>query len=389
MKLLQVISTMDPKTGGPSQGIRNLNPLLTISGIEVEVLCLDDPFSDYKDSGLFHTIGKGKTSYQFHLGLKKWIIKNASQFDFIIVHGIWQFHNYAVYKALKVLKRQGVKVPKVVIMPHGMLDPYFQKSPDRKLKAIRNEVIWRITEKRAINAADAIFFTCQEELELARLTFLGYRPKKEMNVGYGIQHPPNYTNDMKIAFEQCCPTIKDKKYWLFLSRIHPKKGIDVLIKVYNELSKDGKNLPELVIAGPTESNYAQKMLDLAKGNKKIHFSGMLNESSKWGALYNCNVFLLPSHQENFGIAIIEALACKKPVLITKKINIWKKIVQGNGAWILDEPNSADFKDQLLAITNLTVEELDMKGKMAYDVFVNKFQVDSSCLNFINALKSLK
>ena len=388
MKLLNVISTMDPKTGGPSQGIRNISPLLIKYGIEVEILSLDDPSSKNNDSGLIHTIGQGKTSFQYHHGLKKWVIKNASQFDFIVIHGIWQYHNYAIYKALKVIKRKGMKIPKVVIMPHGMLDPYFQKSLDRKFKAIRNEIIWRLTEKRAINAADAIFFTCQEELELARTTFGGYHPKREINVGYGIQRPPNYTNEMKIAFDKCCPSIKEKKYWLFLSRIHPKKGIDTLIKVYNELVLEGHDLPELVIAGPTDSSYAKKMIELAKVNTNIHFSGMLSGDSKWGAFYNCEAYLLPSHQENFGIAIVEAMACKKPVLITKNINIWREIDEGNGGWNLDEPSTAEIKNQLITLANLSPEAIGIKGQNAFETFENKFLVDNCYVNFINRLNSL-
>lgn len=381
---------MDPKTGGPSQGLRNLNPFLLTQKIEVDILCLDDPKSDYFDANhvRIHKVGTGFTSFKYNKYLDTWLNEHIAEFDFISVHGIWQYHNFAVYKAIKNLKKKGIKAPKAVIMPHGMLDPYFQKAPDRRLKALRNEFVWRITEKNAINAADALFFTCEEELNLARTTFKGYKPKREINVGYGIQHPPIFKETMKFAFEELCPAIRNKQYWLFLSRIHPKKGIDILINVYSKLIKEGHQLPELVIAGPTDSEYAQKIVSIAQENPHIHFPGMVSGDSKWGVFYGCEAFLLPSYQENFGIAIVEAMACKKPVLITKHINIWKEIENGQGGWVLETPTKMELEKQLLSLSGLSKNKLEEKGEQAYTTFEEKFLVDYRAPEFIEALKSL-
>ncbi|MFV8393003.1 glycosyltransferase [Flavobacterium sp. LB2P6] len=390
MKILNVITSMDPKTGGPSQGLRNLSSFNLKLGLEVEVVCLDEVNQDYdvNDQVFIHKLGKGKTSFQYSPTLLKWLLLHIERFDYVSVHGIWQYHNYAVYKAIKILKKNNKKVPKVVIMPHGMLDPYFQKATDRKIKALRNELVWRITEKRAINAADAVFFTCEEELLLARNTFKGYQPRKDINVGYGIQRPPVYTPLMKTAFEEVCPQIKAKNYWLFISRIHPKKGIDLLIKAYSKLTDDNYSLPELVIAGPTSSAYAQQMVKKASNNNHIHFSGMLSGDSKWGAFYGCQAYLLPSHQENFGIAIVEAMACEKPVLITKNINIWREIEAGNGGWILDELNIDSIKKQLINISCHTDTALEIKGQHAFKTYQNKFDVEACATVFVATLHNL-
>jgi glycosyltransferase involved in cell wall biosynthesis len=381
---------MDPKTGGPSQGLRNLCSFNMKLGLYVEVVCLDDVNQDYGlDEKVFiNKLGNGKTSFQYSPVLLRWLLLNLERFDFVSVHGIWQYPNYAVYRAVKILKKRNKKVPKVVVMPHGMLDPYFQKATNRKMKALRNEIVWRLTEKRALNAADAIFFTCEEELLLARTTFKGYQPKKDINVGYGIAKPPIYRHEMKTAFEELCPPIKAKKYWLFISRIDPKKGIDVLIEAYAKLSEESHLLPELVIAGPTDSGYAQKMMDKANSNKHIHFTGMLTGDSKWGAFYGCEAYLLPSHQENFGIAIVEAMACEKPVLITKNINIWREIVDGNGGWILDEVKEYSIKKELLSMAGLTDNTLKIKGKHAFTTYQNKFDVELRAHVFIDTLKNL-
>jgi glycosyltransferase involved in cell wall biosynthesis len=382
---------MDPKTGGPSQGLRNLSSFNLKLGLEVEVVCMDEVNQDYhvNEEVFIHKLGKGKTSFQYSPNLLRWLLLNIERFDFVSVHGIWQYHNYAVYKAIKTLKKNNKKVPKVVIMPHGMLDPYFQKATDRKLKALRNELVWRLTEKRALNAADAIFFTCEEELLLARTTFKGYKPKKDVNVGYGIKKPPVYLPKMKMAFEESCPQIEAKKYWLFLSRIHPKKGIDLLIEAYTKLCKENHSIPELVIAGPIDSVYARQMVKKAKDNNRIHFSGMLMGDSKWGAFYGCEAYLLPSHQENFGIAIVEAMACTKPVLITKNINIWREIEAGNGGWVLEELNTESLEKQLINIAFLSETALEIKGKDAFDTYEKIFDVELRAHVFVDTLKKLE
>ena len=123
----------------------------------------------------------------------------------------------------------------------------------------------------------------------------------------------------------------------FLSRIHPKKGIDLIINAYLKLEEQGVDMPQLIIAGPgLETGFGQEMVNLANTSPNILFPGMLNGNAKWGAFYNCEAFILPSHQENFGIAIVEAMACAKAVLITDKVNIWHEIKDGNAGLVCDD-----------------------------------------------------
>lgn len=390
MKILRVITSMNPKSGGPCQGIRNINPHLVALGVDVEVVCTNNKEEEFQteDDFIIYKIGKGKTAYQYQPLLLKWLNKHIAEYDVVVVHGLWQYHNWAVYQAIKKLKKAKTNIPKVVIIPHGMMDPYFQKAPERKMKAIRNELIWNFIEKKCLNAADAVFFTCQEEMRLAATTFKGYNPKKTFNIGYGIQLPPLKKIAFKEAFEQKCPSIRKKKYWLFLSRIHEKKGVDLLIKAYNMLSKQNPALSELVIAGPTHTAFALEMIQLAAENPKIHFPGMLHGDEKWGAFYGCDVYVLPSHQENFGIAIVEAMACKKAVMISKHINIWKEIEAGKGGWILEELSQEAIEDQLSVIVALSDEALNIKGDQAFETYHNKFDVQQCATVFVNALKNL-
>ncbi|MEL1254254.1 glycosyltransferase [Flavobacterium sp. DGU38] len=389
MKILRVISSMHPSNGGPCQGIRNATPYFDKSGITTEVVCMDDPDTSYPvtDNFTIFKVGNGKTSYQYQPKLLKWLKQHIEKYDFVIVHGLWQYHNLAVYKAIRSLRKQQY-VPKVVIMPHGMLDPYFQKAADRKWKALRNQWVWEFIEKKCINQTDAVFFTCEEEMRLAATTFKKYNPKKVCNVGYGIQRPPENNITLKEEFYKNCPTAEGKKYFLFLSRIHEKKGVDLLIKAYNQLCVEGSDFPDLVIAGPTESDYAKEMIQLAVNNPKIHFPGMLSGKSKWGAFYNCEAYFLPSHQENFGIAIVEAMACKKPVLITKNVNIWTEIHEGGGGWVVSLEENNALKNVLSEIIEQSDENLEMKGLKAFETYLNKFDIDACANKYIQTLKNI-
>ncbi len=205
MKILRIIPSMDPVKGGPCQGIRNSIPeLIKIGNTTNEVVCLDSPKSSYlgQDTFKIHALEKGRTILAFSKKLQPWLMENYNRFDVVIVHGLWSYHSYAAIKAIIKHKKKHSVSPKLYVMPHGMLDPYFQKAKERRLKALRNEVYWKIIENKVINEADGLLFTCQEELLLAKTTFNNYRPKKELNVSYGIQEPPAYSKSMKqILFE--------------------------------------------------------------------------------------------------------------------------------------------------------------------------------------------
>lgn len=389
MKLLRVIASMDPSYGGPCQGIRNIVPVLQELGVHNEVVSLDDPAAQFlgKDKFLIHPLGPGAGPWKKSDKLIPWLQDNVSKFDAVIVHGLWQYYGHAVGKVMREL-RKTAKTPKLFVMPHGMLDPYFQRAPDRKLKAIRNWLYWKLIEEKVIHSADAVLFTCEAELLLAREPFRPYHPEAEINVGYGIQPPPAYTQEMKEAFLAKCPQVKDQPYLLFLSRIHEKKGVDLLIQAYAKIASD--DAPKLVIAGPgMETKYGKQMSELVKSLRlqdAVVFPGMLNGLSKWGAFYQCEAFVLPSHQENFGIAVVEALASGRPVLITRQINIWKEIHAAQ-AGIIEEDNLEGAIGLLSKWQRLSVQEKADMGVNARKAFENNFEIQKTARRFLEAVSS--
>lgn len=379
MKVLRVISSMDPSTGGPVNGITSSIGELENLGISNEIVCLDNPDSDFvvKSKLQIYALGTCSNPWGYNKALKSWLLLNMPRFDAIIVHGLWLYHGYAVYSSLIALKKVGLKMPKLFVMPHGMLDPYFQKAPERRLKAIRNQIYWHLVEKRLINNADAILFTCEEEMLLAKQTFQGYSPKREINIGYGIQAPPTYDIRMSTAFFKCCPNVQGTPYLLYLSRVHPKKGADILVNAYMRLKKGGAILPKLVVAGPgLETYFGRHVQSLASAfPNDILFPGMLNGNEKWGAFYECEAFVLPSHQENFGIAVVEALACGRPVLITDKINIWREIEQ-DGCGIVGDDTTTGVMNLIsawLAQKNETETSISERAKLCFET-----RFDISC-----------
>ncbi len=387
IKVLSVIASMDPVYGGPSQGLRNSIPEWSKLRVHAEVISLDDPSSSFlqKDPFKIYAIGEGKTVWKYNPRLYKWLVQYIADYDVVLVHGLWLYHGYAARKALQRIKKNrsvATKFPRLFVMPHGMLDPYFQLAPDRKLKAIRNWFYWKLVESKLINTAEGLFFTCEEELLLARKSFTPYKPKKEINVSYGIARPPTFISEMKDELEIKCPQIINKKYFLFLSRIHPKKGIDLLIKAYNKVANsvhtDGNkfSLPHLIVAGPgIDTHYGKQMQKMAEG-QEIHFPGMLSGLSKWGAFYGCEAFILPSHQENFGIAVAESLACSKPVLISNQINIWKEIKNSN-AGIIENDTEQGVENLLYKWLGMPDSAKEQMSINAYNCYQENFDVAAS------------
>lgn len=394
MKLLSVVSSMDPTNGGIAQGIRNNVPHWEEHGIASSIVTSDSLHHAFVKQDKIIALGPGKTGWGYSKNLKEWMYEHIGSYTVIVVHGLWLYNNYVLYKAMEQLKKDGKAVPKLYVMPHGMLDPYFQKSKTRILKAIRNVFYWHLIEKKIIKAADAVLFTCEEEMQLAATTFSGYKPKKTFTIGFGIDTPPEFTPQQTIAFQALCPALQNKKYLLFLGRVDPKKGVDLLVDAYAIIKRkfwaESKQLPMLVIAGPGgDSPYGKELLLKVQNDpslaNSIFFTGMLQGDAKWGAFYGCEAFVLPSHQENFGIAVVEAMACSKAVLISNKVNIWREIELGKAGIIENDDLEGAFNFFTKWVSLNDTEKQEM-GLYAYKTYLTKFTAKATSAKFIEVLK---
>lgn len=377
MKIIHIVSGMDLKAGGVTQAVLSIGQGLQSQGVESEIVCLerDDKPMEYMPIPT-HRQGPAKTPWKYGKNLIPWLRQNWERFDAVIVHGLWQYHTYAAYQ---VWREKGKSKP-IYVMPHGMLDPYFQKAKGRRLKAIRNWLFWKLVERNIVNKATALLFTCETERLLARETFSPYRPTLEAVVGLGVEAPPLYESGMTAAFCEKAGLQSGEPYLLFLSRIHPKKGLDILVKAYLEVKQKAPSFPKLVIAGPgIETDFGQKVARLVEESEDVRLVGMLTGDPKWGALYGCEAFVLPSHQENFGIAVVEALACGKPVLISDQVNIWREIAKGE-AGLVAKDTLEGTRRLLIEWELLTAEKKEKMIQQTKKVYVEYFSIEKSATN---------
>ncbi|OWP61946.1 glycosyl transferase family 1 [Hymenobacter amundsenii] len=398
MKVLHVIADMDPVKGGVCQAVRTIIAGLAEVGVYNEVVSLDEPNSAFlaTDDFVVNALGLARGHWQYHPRLAPWLTENLERFDKVIVHGLWLYSGYAVQVAFRRLRqrRRAGQGPQLYVMPHGMLDSYLQTAPGRGWKVWRNTLYWHL-EKRLIEQADAVLFTCETERLMAWESYRPYAPRHEAVVGLGVEEPPAYRPAMREAFRAHCSGLGDAPYLLFLGRLHEKKGVDLLVQAYAGLAGGATPaavaaLPKLVVAGPgLNTPYGQLVQQLAFANPAlrtaIFFPGMLTHDAKWGAYYGTDLFVLPSHQENFGIAVVEALACRRPVLITEQINIWREVVAGGGALVAADTTEGT-RSALSQWLDLPKAEQQLAGEQARHSFEQQFALGPATVQLLAALE---
>ena len=326
MLLLHIVHTLNPDRGGPSESVRMFVLAHQRAGNRVEVATLDVPGSGFAKlvNCTVHECGPGRSNYGYAPRLVDWLEANHARFDGVIVNGVWQFHGVAARRVLAGRKPY-------VVFAHGMLDPYFkQRYP---LKHLKKLVYWILHEHRNLNRSQAVCFTSEEEKRIAGAGF-PFKRFRGVVVPYGTIGPEGEPEELKAAFLREFPTLKGKAYLLYLSRIHPKKGCDLLIEAFSHAAP--RDL-QLVMAGPDQAGWRPELEVLAAKLEltgRVHWTGMLSGSAKWGSFFGAEAFILPSHQENFGIAVADALACGLIPLISDKVNIAPDVA-GDGAGLVE------------------------------------------------------
>ena len=366
IKLLRVIRSIDKMNGGPIEGIRQITPHLNDRNIRTTVVSLDSPYTNNEQVEPFivKKIGPVYGKYGYKRKLISQIKELALESDVIIIHGIWQYHSFATREALKGLNKP------YFVYPHGMLDPWFKiKYP---MKHIKKQLYWWLAEYYVLKDAESVLFTAEREKELARESFTQYNVSEKV-VAYGTSEPPHDKEKQKDAFLKNYPNLQGKRIFLFLGRIHEKKGIDLLINAFAKTMSRIENTT-LVIAGPHNDDYKKKMEQLITKlnvSEKVIWTGMLVGDMKWGAFRSAELFCLPSHQENFGIAVAEALACGLPVSIAKPVNISNEILTGN-AGIIHEDDITGTIHALNEWIKMTSVDKQAMQKNAKKLFEDKY-----------------
>ncbi len=381
MKILHCIRSVNPAGGGPIAGLIARAPILKQQHHDVDIVSLDAPSSSYLADIPYrvYPLGPGLAGYGYTTRLVPWLKKYAQNYDCVIVNGIWQFNSFAVWLALRK-----TQIP-YFVFTHGMLDPWFKRT--YPLKHLKKWLYWPWAEYRVLRDARAVLFTSEAEKVLARASFWLYRCHEKV-VSYGTAGPEGEPEAQQASFWQDYPELLGKRLILFLSRIHPKKGCDLLIQAFAEIAQIDPAL-HLVMAGPDQVGWQATLEAESQAlgiSERVTWTGMLSGGLKWGAFYNAEVFILPSHQENFGIAVAEALACGLPVLISDQINIWQEIA-ADQAGLVGPDTLAGTQALLTRWLSLSPAAQAQMRQNARACFLSRFEIHQATASFINTVQS--
>lgn len=372
MKILHTIQSLSPADGGPPQAVRNLMRAYREWGVEAEAFCMDEPETEFlRDvAAPVHALGGRRSRFGYSTEVRRWLEAHAADYDAVVVHGIWSYQNLAVHAAAQ---KRGVPY---AVFPHGALDPWFNKQyPVKKLK---KSLFWR-WQYPVLRDAKAVLFTSETERELAGTSF---RPSlwNGIPVPYGAMEPEGDAAAQREAFLARMPQLADsggraRRFLLFMARIHEKKGCDLLLEAFARVAQSERDL-DLVMAGPDQVGLQVRLQGQARARgiaERVHWPGMLSGDVKWGALRCCEAFVLPSHQENFGIAVAEALACGRPVLISNQVNIWPDIAEDR-AGLVEEDSLAGTEKLLRGWLEMDSEKRSGYADRAIPCFRKRYSM---------------
>ena len=373
---------MDPKLGGPPDGVRTLIESFNKIGIKSGLAVIDCPTSPWLqniNAEILAVRGFGK--YKFSINFLVKLNKFVKNFDVIIIHGVWQFHSVAA--SIICLKQ---KSPYFQYL-HGALDKWFRE--EYIVKHFKKVIYFQLIEKKILKNSNGILYTSDGEIASQDKGFKIENSNK-LNVGFS----KNYLNQKKILsrknLEKIIPAIKNKTVILFLSRIHKKKGIDLLIKAIHRIDKVNNRILDdyvFLIVGPC-GDFIKLDIFVEQYNlgKLIVRIDWVEDKIKWSLLKHSDLLCLPSYSENWGAVVVESIMCGTPVLISNRVNIYKDIDDGNCGLICD-PNVSSVASTLLYW--MKSDKLFKKSleENCEKTFFHRYDSEKNIKNLLNSLES--
>jgi glycosyltransferase involved in cell wall biosynthesis len=338
MRLLVVTPSYWPATdlGGPIFSLHNLNKALAKKGFDVTVYTTNARLKGkvtadketlldgvkvtyFSFSGAFEFLNP--TGWQFSVPMRKALKKNIKDFDLVYILSVW---NYPVVMAASICRKFNKPY---IISPRGLLYPEtFGK------KMLRKRIYYNLLAKKFIQKAAAIHYTTHDEAENCH-NRLGLK-NKALVVPNGIDLSEFSSLPGNDEIRNRHPELKGKKVILFLGRLNWKKGLDILIKAYSRAAQE-RNDVHLLIAGGDDGykNTAERLVRDLRLSNRVTFTGPLSGREKLEAYAGSDIFVLSSYSENFGMTVVEAMACGLPIVISDKVGIYKE-VQDSSAGIV-------------------------------------------------------
>jgi glycosyltransferase involved in cell wall biosynthesis len=345
MKILHVIANLAPRYGGPSKACREMARAVAQLGHQVRIYTTnqdgpgilpvptDSPVWQEGVEVRYFPIQPPRfwgTSWPLARALRQEI----KTVDLVHVHNLYLFHDLVAGYCCRTL---GVPY---LIQPHGSLDPFIH----RRHRGRKRFMEWGF-QNRNIREASAILFTTAAERELAAPFTFG---TPGVVVPLGIDLDECAARPEPGSFRRRHPEIGDKPIILFFGRINFKKGLDILARAFGVVARQRQDV-HLVIAGPDNDGWGARVrpwLEEAGVLGRTTFTGMLLGPDKLAVLQDAAMFVLPSYSENFGIAVIEAMAAGLPVIISDRVNIWQEVQAGRAGRVIPCDAGA-LADQIL------------------------------------------
>ena len=332
MRVLHVIPSVSERSGGPATAIVPMCRALMREGIDVLLVTTDAGLHEARNGDVFEYKGvparffhsQFGASFKYSRPMSSWLNANIKNFGLSHIHAVF---NHSSVAAARACRDAGVPY---VVRPLGTLDGWSMAQ-----KSLRKRLFWQVSGKSMLERAAAVHYTSEAE-KLSTERRLGLNHGRVIALGI---EAAKTSNDLAAHF----PELARDPYVLVLSRLHPKKGLGVLIDAFQSLvEKRPFSRWRLVLAGDGPREYVSKLKNKVAGDR-ILFTGWLEGERKDAVLSRASLLALPSHQENFGLCVMEALAQSVPVLVSPNVNLAPEIASSNAGWI-----AAIDKDALAA-----------------------------------------
>ena len=333
MQILQIVPSVSLVYGGPSQMVLGLSQALANQGVDVTLITtnsngdagqppLDVPLEQPLEQDGYHIVYfrcSPFRRYKFSLGLLRWLATHAQEYDIAHIHALFSPVSTA---AATVARMKGLPY---LLRPLGTLDP-----ADLRKKRQLKQLYGTFLERPNLAGAAGVHFTSEQEAKISERFGV---PTRDVVIPLGVQLPPlplpgKARQQLGIASGQ--PLI------LFMSRIDPKKGLDLLIPALETLVEKLDFYFVLAGANPQDPEYEQSIqaqIQASRLAQRTTIAGFVEGDLKLGLLQDADLFVLPSYYENFGIAVAEAMAVGTPVVISDQVHIWQEVKNYGAGWV--------------------------------------------------------
>lgn len=375
MKILHVIRDLLPATGGPVTAVQGLADAQSALGHDVSIATTYSA-GNYKLGGNFkiHAYPCQYNGWCLSFGLAKALPDLISQADIIHLHMVWEF---PVLAAAKVAKKLGKPY---ILRPCGMFDKWSLSQ-----NAWKKNMYMQLFMNSVLDNAVAIHFTLEGE---KNNSWCGSDTSRNFVLPIGLPVSAYQELPTNQVFFRRFPELKGQRVILFLGRVHAKKQPDVMIRAFQKVHAAYPDI-HLVIAGPGDKGYMAKLEQLTKElkvNENVTFTGMLDSSAVREAYRAAELLVLPSLQENFGIAVAEAMAAGCPVVVSNKVNLAQEISEAEAGLVClpEVESTAQAMKQIL-------EDKTLRNRMSdngHSLVLNKFTWDKIANELLVVLEDI-